>query len=145
MNTARCSLPTIRLAVTRPCESRTRTKPATLILLVLMLAGCATTTRPGVVSVERKQLLIIPAADVERMADIHYSDQYNKAKAQGRLVTTGYEFDRVVKIGRRLIGQSTVFRGDTKKWKWHFTLIDTPTLNASCAPGGKITVYTGLI
>ena len=115
------------------------------IAVVLVLTACATTTRPGVVGVDRQQLLLVSAADVERIANVYYVQQYNKAKSQGHLVTEGEELNRLKKIGGRLISQTSVFRDDARQWKWNLTLIDAPVLNASCAPGGKITFFTGII
>jgi predicted Zn-dependent protease len=115
------------------------------LALLPIFIGCTSTTRPGVVGVTREQFLLISAADVERMATIQYAEQYNKAKSAGKLVTDGEELDRLKRIGERLIKQSKAFRDDTNRWKWHLTLIDLPILNASCAPGGKITFYTGII
>ncbi len=116
-----------------------------LAAIAFAIAGCASTTRPGSIGVERQQLLIVPAATVERMALAHYTDQYSKAKAAGRLIESGPEYDRLKMIGGRLIRQTAVFRDDTRHWKWHLSLIDAPVLNASCSPGGKITFYTGII
>lgn len=113
--------------------------------VTFLLVGCVTTTRPGVVGVNRQQFLLVPAGDVERMAAVSYAQQYSKAKSQGRLITEGAELTRLKKIGSRLIRQSGEFRDDTKQWKWNLTLIDAPVLNASCAPGGKITFFTGII
>lgn len=113
--------------------------------VVFAVASCASTTRPGAIGVERQQLLIVPAATVERMALVHYADQYNKAKAAGRLIESGPEYDRLKVIGGRLIRQTAVFRDDTRQWKWHLSLIDAPVLNATCSPGGKITFYTGIV
>ena len=48
-------------------------------------------------------------------------------------------------ISNRLIAQTGVFRDDTRQWNWQLVLINAPILNATCAPGGKITFYTGLI
>jgi len=109
------------------------------------MLGCASSTKPGTVGVTRQQFMIVPAADVERMADVQYSDQFNKAKTAGKLITEGPEYARLRTIGGRLIRQSGIFRDDTKQWKWRLTLIDAPILNATCSPGGKITFYTGII
>lgn len=114
-------------------------------LALSLLLACASTTKPGVVGITREQFLIVPAANVERMAAVHYAAQFNKAKTAGSLIAAGPEFDRLRKIAGRLIRQSAVFREDTRQWKWHLTLIDAPVLNATCAPGGKITFYTGII
>jgi len=111
----------------------------------LALAACASTTRPGAIGVNRQQLLIVPAETVERMALVQYADQFSKAKAAGRLIESGPEYDRLKTIGGRLIRQTAVFRDDTRQWKWHLSLIDAPVLNATCSPGGKITFYTGII
>ena len=113
--------------------------------LLATLAGCGTTTHPGAVGVTRQQLLIVPAETVERMALTHYADEGIKAKKAGKLIDSGPEYERLRTIGKRLIAQTSVFRDDTKQWKWALTLIDAPILNASCAPGGKITFYTGLV
>jgi predicted Zn-dependent protease len=116
-----------------------------LSLTIFLLLACASTTRPGVVGVERKQLLLVSSAEVDQMAAIHYAQQYEKAKSQGRLVADGPELDRLKVIAGRLIHQTGEFRDDTRQWKWHLTLINAPVINATCAPGGKITFYTGII
>jgi len=33
----------------------------------------------------------------------------------------------------------------THSWNWGLQLIDSPMVNATCAPGGRITFYTGII
>lgn len=113
--------------------------------LCILAAACATTTRPGAVGVEREQFMLISSAEVEKMAATAYAAQANKARNEGKLVSSGPEYERLRKIANRIIAQAGVFRDDTKRWTWQLTLIDSPTLNASCAPGGKITFYTGII
>ncbi len=114
-------------------------------LVIFMLSGCATPTRPGIGNVTRPVLLLVPAADVERLALINYVQQFDMARAQGRLVTQGRDLARLQTVGDRLIRQTGVYRDDTMQWEWVVMLIDAPVLNASCAPGGKITFFTGLI
>ncbi len=116
-----------------------------LSFFIMLLVGCASTTKPGAIGVTRQQFLIVPAATVEKMALTHYANQNNQAKSAGKLIESGPEYERLRDIGKRLIRQTGVFRDDTKQWKWQLTLIDAPTVNASCAPGGKITFYTGII
>lgn len=118
---------------------------ALLCAAVALLAGCATTTRPGEVGVDRPQFMLVSAAEVERMAATSYAQQAEKARSSGKLISSGPEYDRLRKIANRIIAQAGVFRDDTKRWKWQLTLIDSPQLNASCMPGGKITFYTGII
>ncbi|NHZ89830.1 M48 family metalloprotease [Massilia sp. CCM 8733] len=89
--------------------------------------------------------MIVPASEVDAMALSDFSNQNQKAKSAGRLLTSGPEYTRVARIAKALQVQVPVFRDDTKDWKWELALIDAPILNATCAPGGKITFYTGLI
>lgn len=119
--------------------------PTTIAALALLLAGCGTTTRPGELGVTRQQFLIVPAAAVERMALTHYADQAARARKEGKLVESGPELDRLRRISDRLVAHVGVFREDARQWGWSLTLIDAPALNATCAPDGKITFYTGLV
>ncbi|HEX8614443.1 MAG TPA: M48 family metallopeptidase [Telluria sp.] len=116
-----------------------------LTLIAAALAGCATSTKPGAVGITRSQLLTVPASEVDAMALSDFSHQNQKAKSAGRLVSKGAEYDRLARVAKRLQAQVPVFRDDAKGWKWELALIDAPMLNATCAPGGKITFYTGLI
>ncbi|MES2899356.1 MAG: M48 family metallopeptidase [Pseudomonadota bacterium] len=114
-------------------------------LLIGALAACTSTTKPGAVDVDRRQLLIVPSETIEQMAAISFREQNDKARAAGKLITEGTDFERLRRIAARLQARAPVFRNDAARWNWEIALIDAPTLNASCAPGGKITVYTGLI
>lgn len=116
-----------------------------LAAAILLLAACASTTKPGAVGVTRPQLLLVPAPTVERMALVSYAQQAEKAKSEGKLITSGAEYDRLLRIANRLKAQVGIFREDTLQWKWQLVLIDAPVLNASCAPGGKVTFYTGIV
>jgi Zn-dependent protease with chaperone function len=116
-----------------------------LAAAVLLLAACASTTKPGAVGVTRPQFLLVPAPTVERMALVSYAQQAEKAKSEGKLITSGPEYDRLLRIANRLKEQVGIFREDTLQWKWQLVLIDAPVLNASCAPGGKVTFYTGIV
>ena len=116
-----------------------------LAAAVLASAGCASTTSPGVVDVDRRQLLIVPAETVEQVAKVSFDEQNDKAKAAGKFVTQGEEYARLQRVAARLQQQASTFRPDAARWNWEIALIDSPALNASCAPGGKITVYTGIL
>jgi Zn-dependent protease with chaperone function len=109
------------------------------------LAACSSTTAPGAVVVDRRQLLIVPSETVDKMAAVNFQEQNAKAKAAGVLVESGPELDRLRRITERLKRQAPVFRPDAANWNWELALIDQPVVNASCGPGGKITVYTGIM
>ncbi len=116
-----------------------------VLALVALLSACASTTRPGAVGINRSQFMMASTEDVNRLSAASYSEQNQKAKEKNILVTSGPTYDRLKLIANRLIPQTEVFRDDTRQWDWQLTLINAPTLNATCAPGGKITFYTGII
>ncbi|WP_236635698.1 M48 family metallopeptidase [Polynucleobacter hirudinilacicola] len=95
--------------------------------------------------INRSQFMVISSAEVDRLSAISYNEQNQKAKEKNILVTSGPTYNRLKTISNRLIAQTSVFRDDTRQWNWQLTLINAPILNATCAPGGKITFYTGLI
>ena len=115
------------------------------IALITLLSACANTTRSGAVGVNRSQFLLVSSTEVDRLSAVSYNEQNQKAKEKNVLVTSGPEYDRLKTISNRLIAQTGVFRDDTQQWNWQLVLINAPILNATCAPGGKITFYTGLI
>ena len=115
------------------------------LTLIALLLACANTTKSGAVGVNRSQFLVVSASEVDRLSAISYSEQNKKAKEKNILITSGPMYDRLKLISNRLIDQTGVFRDDTRQWNWQLVLINAPILNATCAPGGKITFYTGLI
>ena len=110
-----------------------------------LLVACANTSRPGVVGVERSQFMMISAAQIDRMSAISYEQQAKAAQKKKILITSGPEYERLKTIANRLIPQTAVFRDDTRNWNWGLQLIDSPIVNATCAPGGRITFYSGII
>ena len=116
-----------------------------ILAVSALLSACANTTRPGAVGVNRSQFMMASSEDVNRLSAVSYTEQNQKAKEKNILVTSGPTYDRLKFIANRLIPQTEAFRDDTRQWDWRLTLIDAPILNASCAPGGKITFYTGII
>ena len=118
---------------------------AFLIFVSALLLACANTTKSGAVGVNRSQFMLVSPAEVERMSSTSFNEQNQKAKEKNILITSGVTYDRLKYISNRLIQQTEIFRDDTRQWNWQLSLINAPTLNATCAPGGKITFYTGLI
>lgn len=116
-----------------------------VLVACCLLVACANTSRPGVVGVERSQFMMISAAQIDRMSAISYEQQAKAAQKKKILITSGPEYERLKTIANRLIPQTAVFRDDTRNWNWGLQLIDSPIVNATCAPGGRITFYTGII
>lgn len=118
-------------------------------LLIGLLTGCTgiQTTKPGVVGVERTQYMFsgYSAQDVNRSYLMTYRQGLRQAAAAGVLVTDSAAGKHLQNVATKVVMESYVFRPDAMKWDWAANLIDADIVNASCGPGGKIIVYTGLI
>jgi len=117
----------------------------TVLVSACFLVACANTSRSGVVGVERSQFMMISAAQIERISASSFEQQAKAAQKKNVLITSGPQYERLKTISNRLIPQTAVFRDDTHSWNWGLQLIDSPLVNATCAPGGRITFYSGII
>jgi len=117
----------------------------TVLVSACLLVACTSTSRPGVVGVERTQFMMISAAQIDRISASSFEQQAKAAQKKNILITSGPQYERLKTIANRLIPQTAVFRDDTRTWGWGLQLIDSPMVNATCAPGGRITFYTGII
>jgi predicted Zn-dependent protease len=120
---------------------------AAALLATLALASCETvqTTQPGAVGVERKQSMLLSAADVDKSAALAYQQEMKKAAAKKALNRDAAQVARVRVIALRLIQGTAAFRPDAPKWAWETNVIASKEVNAWCMPGGKMAVYSGLI
>jgi len=116
-----------------------------LVAAVLHLSGCASTTQPGAVGAERKQLLLVSSEDMDKMSAQSYSKLRNEAASKGALNTDPVLTQRVRAVATRIEPQTAVFRRDAPGWKWEVNVLTSDELNAFCMPGGKIVFYSGLI
>lgn len=117
----------------------------TMLVSACLLVACTSTSRPGVVGVERSQFMMISAAQIDRISASSFEQQAKAAQKKNILITSGPQYERLKTIANRLIPQTAVFRDDTHAWNWGLQLIDSPLVNATCAPGGRITFYSGII
>jgi predicted Zn-dependent protease len=118
------------------------------LLATLLLAGCATTstTKSGVVGVERKQYVgLVSEKEAEEQSALAYQQTLKQAESKKVLNTDSAETQRVRAIAQRLIAQVDVFRTDAVKWNWQVNVMESKEINAYCMAGGKMMVYTGLL
>ncbi len=118
-----------------------------LSLTLLGLSACVNTktTKGGSVGIERQQLMMISAQEMNKGAEKAYDAILKEAKQKKTLNTDKKTLQRIRIIGNRLIPHTAVFRKDAPRWDWEINLIKSDQLNAWCMPGGKIAFYTGLI
>jgi len=117
----------------------------TSVLTGLIMLGCATTTKSGVVGVDRSQMMLIDSKTMDQKASLAYTQTLRQATSMKLLNTDPIQTKRVKNISNRLIAQTGAFRNDVAKWKWEVNVLKVDEINAWCMPGGKIAVYTGLI
>lgn len=108
----------------------TRT-PATLLAsaLALGLAACATSPTG------RKQLALVPDAQIEEMGRQSFAELKQKEKISGDAATTEY----VSCVAR------SITNALPEKKDWEVVLFAKPEVNAFAVPGAKIGVYEGLL
>jgi predicted Zn-dependent protease len=116
-----------------------------LALFACMLGGCATSTAPGAIGADRRQLMLVSSAQMNQMAEQAYSGMKEGATREGILNTDRALLARVRAVGARIRPHTAVFRADAPGWNWELNVLHSDELNAFCMPGGKIMFYSGLI
>jgi predicted Zn-dependent protease len=61
------------------------------------------------------------------------------------LIDSGDRYRRISEIAGRIIDAAREYRPDSASWAWEIIYVDENIQNAHCLPGGKITIYSGLI
>ncbi len=95
----------------------------------------------------RKSLNLIPNAQLNQMS----LAEYRQFLTENKPVTSGKDLDLVRRVGNDLKAATEVYfkakglQNDLKDFAWEFNVVDDPTVNAFCMPGGKVVVYTGIL
>lgn len=113
------------------------------LLLVLFLSACSSVPITG-----RKQLNLMPESDLIGMSITQYSDFLSQNNV---LPDSDPRTQQVKRVGARIEAACKSFLKSTgqssriKNFAWEFNVVDDPTVNAWCMPGGKIVFYTGIL
>jgi predicted Zn-dependent protease len=119
--------------------------PVLAVLLLGVVAPLAAQSTDAGVQVRKPRLLLVPESMVNQSAAQQYTQLKQQAAAQRVLNKDEPQVRRVRAIAQRLIPQGARFNPKARDWAWEVNVIDTPTVNAFCMPGGKIMVFTGLV
>lgn len=114
-------------------------------LTLAVLQGCANTTSSGAIGLQRSQLMLVPSSTINAQAAQGFQQLTADAQSKKKLNTNAAMTQRIRRIGNDLIAHVGVFRPDAKDWAWEINVFDSDEINAFCAPGGKIGVYTGIV
>lgn len=111
---------------------------------VLFVLGCSTNAITG-----RKQLKLLPEADLQSMAKTEYQSFLTQNKIVN--VSVSKDAEMVTRVGKRIAAAITEYytqqgKGDILQgYQWEFNLVNSNEVNAWCMPGGKVVVYTGIL
>jgi predicted Zn-dependent protease len=89
---------------------------------------------------------IVSADALERKADEEFRRQKEMARSANTLLPDDHpDVARVWRVVKGILPHAAKFNERASVWKWEVIVLDESTINAFCAPGGKITVLTGII
>jgi len=109
-------------------------------LLAASLVGCQANPVSG-----RQQLVLVSEEQAQASSAQAYTQTLSEAQKKGNLSTDATLNNRVRRITDRLIAEAKLMYPPSRDWQWSVAVIDEPTLNAWCMPGGKMAIYTGIV
>ncbi len=119
------------------------TRKVLFSLLVLgVLVACSRTAFTG-----RKQMTLIPIGEINQMSFAEYRSFLSKNPP----MTSGPEVELVRRVGNDIKEAVEVYyraqgkSSELRNFAWEFNVVNDPTVNAFCMPGGKVVVYTGIL
>jgi predicted Zn-dependent protease len=127
-------------------------KPLKLTLAVLALAVSAAVSaapEPDGIPVEKMSRLRGIAGDAAQF-DAQSKQQYlqlmSQAQQKGALMPdSDPQVQRLRNIARRIVPFAPRWNPEATRWNWQVNLLNSPTVNAFCMPGGRIAFYTGIL
>ncbi|WP_434778457.1 M48 family metallopeptidase [Neisseria sp. Ec49-e6-T10] len=117
----------------------------TALIGTTVLTGCQSTTSNNTTGNNRQQLLLIPNAQLNAEVAQEYKTLISQARQAKALNVPASYAKRVKTIFNRIVPHTTAFRQDGSSFNWEINVINTDEVNAWCAPGGKMVVYSGII
>ncbi|MCB0734427.1 MAG: M48 family metallopeptidase [Bacteroidetes bacterium] len=117
-------------------------KAIIIIALVAFIYSCARVPMTG-----RRQTKLLPESELVSMSLTAYSGFLDTST----VVSSGSYQNMVKSVGARISTaveaylMTTRDSVDVKNYDWEFNLVDDPTVNAWCMPGGKVVFYTGIM
>lgn len=116
------------------------------VLIVLLVMGAMVACKRTAFT-NRKALNLLPNTQLNQMAFSEYRTFLQKNKT----VSSSSDVDLVRRVGNDIKAAVDTYyaakgkTGDLKGYAWEFNVVDDPTVNAFCMPGGKVVVYTGIL
>lgn len=96
----------------------------------------------------RRQLNLLPESQMMSMSLTSYKDFLTE---NAKVPDSDPRTQMVKRCGDKIAKAATTYlkkKGQSKRvdgFQWEFNLVDDPTVNAWCMPGGKVVFYTGIL
>ena len=119
-----------------------------IILSAFLLAGILVSCSQNALT-GKSQFTLLPESELQSMATQEYATFLSSNKVVA--ANGNKDAEMVKRVGQRIVGAVNAYyqqNGLSDKltgYKWEYNLVNDPTVNAWCMPGGKIVVYTGLL
>ncbi|OEJ98440.1 peptidase M48 [Flavivirga aquatica] len=110
--------------------------------IVSMLFACATNP-----FTQKKTMALVPNSQLFPTAFA----QYDRFLTENKVVKGTKDAEMITRVGQRIAVAAERWltanghAGYLNDYKWEYNLVNDPTVNAWCMPGGKIVFYTGIL
>jgi predicted Zn-dependent protease len=118
-------------------------KVLAILSLVLVIFACSKVPVTG-----RRQMKLLPETTLINMSAEAYTDFLTTNPV---VAATNQDAAMVERVGKRIAAATEKYLKDNRKGKrlkgfdWNFKLVNDPTINAWCMPGGRVVFYTGIL
>ena len=115
-----------------------------LLFIAVLLMDCSTVPITG-----RKRLNFVSDAQILPMSFQQYNGFLEENKS--KIISNTSQARELKTIGKNIAAAVDRFmrannmQSEADSYKWEFNLINDPTINAWCMPGGKVVFYTGIM
>jgi predicted Zn-dependent protease len=117
-------------------------KIVTVLIVFIFVVSCSTVPITGRKRVNVvKDEAILPASFAQYDSFLKESKISTNVTETNELRAVGINISKAVDRFMRENGMTS----EANSYRWEFNLIDDPTVNAWCMPGGKVVFYTGIL
>ncbi len=86
------------------------------------------------------------ARQFDQQSKLQYDQLLGQAQQKNALLpASDPQVRRVRAIAKRLIPFTARWNPDAANWHWEVNVLDSPTVNAFCMPGGRIAFFSGIL
>lgn len=116
-------------------------------LATALPAGAAAPAQDGIPVGSMSRLRgLASAEEFDQQSKQQYLQMMGEAQKKGALLPdSDPQVIRLRAIARRIVPFATRWNPDAANWKWQVNLLNAPTVNAFCMPGGRIAFYSGIL